>query len=231
MHAFRLDGDQGGIISARTVVVIAPVERIGHDRGASTPRKAQAGVGVLGNGPLQRNLEAVCQSVQFFPDIRRVGAKCGLRVFQDEAERLLPLAPVKSGSARGFQKAFGHLLADVIGASSALQHVHSPWLDHLQSLFRTRLIAAGGFHARKILRATCLVKRATSMTVELRAAFTAAGAASTLAEIANLSRVRPRQSLHRDVRHLDDLGQPFEVGLHQLRQFIQLHRLPRNIGV
>jgi hypothetical protein len=46
---------------------------------------------------------------------------------------------------------------------------------------------------RKLLRATLIVKRATSITGELWAAFTAAGAASTLAEIA-ISRVRsPKQ--------------------------------------
>ncbi len=31
MHALRLDGNQSRIISTRTVVVIAPVERIRHD--------------------------------------------------------------------------------------------------------------------------------------------------------------------------------------------------------
>jgi hypothetical protein len=84
----------------------------------------------LGSGPLQWNVETVCQSVQFFPDIRRVGAERRLRLFQNETEWLVPLAPVKRRSASGFQKAFGHLLADVIGASSALQHVHSPWFVH-----------------------------------------------------------------------------------------------------
>jgi hypothetical protein len=38
---------------------------------------------------------------------------------------------------------------------------------------------------RKLLRATLVVKRETGMTGELWAAFTAAGAAFTLAEIAN----------------------------------------------
>jgi hypothetical protein len=44
---------------------------------------------------------------------------------------------------------------------------------------------------RKLLRATLIVKRETSITGELWAAFTAAGAASTLAEIANFSRAQP----------------------------------------
>jgi hypothetical protein len=39
-------------------------------------------------------------------------------------------------TASGFQKAFGHLLAKIIGASSALQHVYSPWLGHFQLLLR-----------------------------------------------------------------------------------------------
>jgi hypothetical protein len=45
---------------------------------------------------------------------------------------------------------------------------------------------------RKLLRATFIVKRETSITGELWAAFTAAGAASTLAEIANFSRAQPQ---------------------------------------
>src|SRR5438552_17812202 len=44
---------------------------------------------------------------------------------------------------------------------------------------------------RKLLRATLIVKRETSITGELWAAFTAEGAAPTLAEIANFSRAAP----------------------------------------
>jgi hypothetical protein len=61
------------------------------------------------------------------------------------------------------------------------------------SLSRNCLIAAGGFLTGKLLRATLIVKRETSITGELWAAFTAAAAASTLAEIANFSRAQPKQ--------------------------------------
>src|SRR5882724_3977276 len=46
----------------------------------------------------------------------------------------------------------------------------------------------GGLLSGKILRAACLVKRTTSITGALRATFTAAGAAPTLAEL-QISRV------------------------------------------
>src|SRR5258708_28376552 len=64
MHTFRLDGDQNGIISTRTIVVIAPVERFGHTSGASTPRKSQPAVGRFGTTPLPWNLEARPQSLE-----------------------------------------------------------------------------------------------------------------------------------------------------------------------
>jgi len=66
--------------------------------------------------------------------------------------------------------------------------------------FAKLLIAAGGLLAGKLLRATCLVKRETSITGELWTAFTAAGAASTLAEIANFSRAQSKQLPGAEVR-------------------------------
>jgi hypothetical protein len=60
-------------------------------------------------------------------------------------------------------------------------------------LSRNCLIAAGGLLTGKLLRAMLIVKRETSITGELWAAFTAAGAASTLAEIANSPRSQPKQ--------------------------------------
>jgi aryl-alcohol dehydrogenase-like predicted oxidoreductase len=47
-------------------------------------------------------------------------------------------------------------------------------------LFQNGLIAAGGLPTGKLLRVMSIVKRETSITAELWAAFTAAGAASTL---------------------------------------------------
>ena len=68
------------------------------------------------------------------------------------------------------------------------------------SLSRNCLIAAGGFLTGKLLRATLIVKRETSITGELWAAFTAAAAASTLAEIANFSRAQPQATSRSRVR-------------------------------
>jgi len=102
----------------------------------------------------------------------------------------MPLAPVERRSASGFQKAFGHLLADVVGASSALQHIHSPWPGHLQPLPEFA-DCGGGFHARKISPTASLVKRAARIAGERRAAFTTAGAASKLAEIGNFAAQSP----------------------------------------
>jgi hypothetical protein len=53
---------------------------------------------------------------------------------------------------------------------------------------------------RKLLRATLIVKRETSIAGELWAAFTAAAAVSTLAEIANFSRAQPQATSRRRVR-------------------------------
>jgi hypothetical protein len=60
-------------------------------------------------------------------------------------------------------------------------------------LSRNGLIAAGGLLTGKLLGAMLIVKRETSITGELWVAFTAAGAASTLAEIANFSCARAKQ--------------------------------------
>jgi hypothetical protein len=62
-------------------------------------------------------------------------------------------------------------------------------------LSQNGLIAAGGLLTGKLLRVMSIVKRETNITAELGAAFTAGGAASTLAEIANFARSQSPNNL------------------------------------
>ena len=61
-------------------------------------------------------------------------ASGGLGVPDAEGEGPAFLATRIGAAARRLEKAFGELLADIVGTSPALQHVDSPCLDHLSTL-------------------------------------------------------------------------------------------------
>jgi hypothetical protein len=83
--------------------------------------------------------------MQFFPDIRRVGAKSRLCVLQAEAERMMSLAAMKSASASGFQKTFGQLLSNVVRTSPALENVNLPLMRFCHKSTSFPMIVVGSF--------------------------------------------------------------------------------------
>ena len=130
VDALRLDSDQDPVVMADIVVVVAAVQATAHHRRAAARRIAQAGIRVFRDRALEGDFQAVGQAVQFLPDVGRIRLKRSLGVPEAEGEGPAFAAAAVGPAARRFEKAFSHLLADIVGTSPAFQDIDTPWLGH-----------------------------------------------------------------------------------------------------
>jgi hypothetical protein len=68
--------------------------------------------------------------MQLLPDIGRPGLEGGLGIPEAEGEGPTLLAARVGAAARRPQEGLGQLLADIVGASPAFQHIDAPRLGH-----------------------------------------------------------------------------------------------------
>ena len=115
---------------ADIVVVVAAVQAIAHHRRAAAWRIAQVGIRVFRDRALEGDFQAVGQAVQLLPDIGCPSPKSGLGVLEAEGEGPAFPAATEGPAARCLEKAFGHLLADIVGTAPTLQDIDTPRLRH-----------------------------------------------------------------------------------------------------